>query len=244
MAVIKATRWSGADWADEKRPITIIGIGGIGSWTALNLARIGHGLLLVDGDIVDDTNVSGGQMFRLRDVGTYKVDAVQDICREFGCTDNNILPIAEMYNKQTFDNSDYGDITICGLDNMAARKEIFEDWVRRAKYSELFIDGRLTMEMNEIFCIQKDKIEQIKEYREKHLFSDEEANLVDCTTKQSTFGAMNIASLITASVCNFLTNKKLETDLREVPFYQRTYLPIFQQVINDNICIEENLEEV
>lgn len=178
----------------------------------------------MDGDIVDETNVSGGQMFRRQDVDKFKVEAVSQICREFGCLED-IDSIPEMYT----DELGTMDVCITGLDNMAARKQVFNQWLAGCSEKSVFIDGRLTMEMSEILCVQGNNPKQIKEYREKYLFSDEEANLENCTTKQSTFGAMNISSLITATLCNWLTNNKLGIDMRETPFYQRTYLPLFKQ---------------
>src|SRR3954465_14305021 len=80
----RTTRFSGADWADQLRTIILVGVGGIGSWTAINLARIGHTLHIVDPDIVDETNVNGGQAFRNADIGTRKVLAVSALCRTFG----------------------------------------------------------------------------------------------------------------------------------------------------------------
>lgn len=234
MSEIRTTRFSGAEWADQLQPILVIGAGGISSWTILNLARIGHELTIVDPDSVDETNVTGGQMYRQRDVGKPKVQAVEEICREMGC-------IASIDTIQDYYTEEMGmfDICICGLDSMTARKTAFNEWARHVEarkevldessHNFLFIDGRLTLEMWEVFAIKGNDQEAIDRYKKEHLFSDEEANQVDCTTKQSTFGAMGIASFITGTLCNFLTNLKYGFDLREVPFYHRVHLPMMQQ---------------
>src|SRR5690348_8707771 len=91
-------RFSGADWADQTRNITLIGLGGIGSWTALSLGRIGHNLILVDGDCVDATNVGGGQIYRIHDVDESKSEALLEICREFGVC-SVIVTYDEFYEK-------------------------------------------------------------------------------------------------------------------------------------------------
>jgi hypothetical protein len=225
--MIKVTRFSDADWASELKEITVVGTGGIGSWTVFNLSRIGHSLILCDNDRCDATNVTGGQMFRNSDIGTEKVFAIQKIVREFGCT-NQIDAISELFSE------DIGctPITITGLDNMKARKQVFESWENLLNNSEdkenfLFIDGRLTMELNETFAIRGDIPEQIENYKTNWLFDDSEVEDLACTAKQTTFMAMNIASLITASVCNFLTNLKLGMEVREVPFHQKFYSPSF-----------------
>lgn len=243
----KTTRFSGADWADQLKDIMIVGVGGIGSWTALNLARIGHSLILVDGDQVDETNVLGGQMFQVSQVGQHKVAAVQATCRAFGA-DKGIDTIPALFEKGMAGGY---PIIICGLDNMAARKLVYEDWKRCCTATlgkefvkgSILIDGRLTMEMFEVFAIQCNRPEQMEQYEKEHLFSDEEAQILDCTTKQSTFGAMGIAAQITATLCNHLTNIKLEDDFREVPFYQRMHYPIVQYratEVKPETCLEKS----
>lgn len=217
-------RWGGFDWATEQREMLLIGAGGINSWTALNLARIGHSLVICDDDFVDETNVLGGQFFKSKQIGTRKVWAVLENCREFGCT-NGIDCVEEKYS---FEDIGVYDIFVMGVDNMTTRKQCFEVWKNHVNSKEegkekcLFIDGRLSGELDEVFAIQGDKVEQFEEY-EKWLFDDSEIPEIDCTLKQTTFVAMNIASLITATLCNFLTNLKLGMEIREVPFHQKFY---------------------
>jgi len=147
----RTTRFAGADWADELREITLIGAGGIGSWTCLNLSRIGHGLTVYDGDNVDQTNVMGGQMYQMSQVGENKAYACYANCRAFG----TVAPVHIMNRMFTADD-EVEPICITGLDNMAARKLAFAVW--RAMHGEdsnaLFIDGRLPLENMEIFTIR------------------------------------------------------------------------------------------
>lgn len=225
----RTTRFSGADWYSENSRISVIGQGGVGSWLSINLSRIGHELMLIDGDLVDETNVTGGQAYRNQDVGRYKVDAIRDLCREMGCV-NGIWTHEENFD----DEIGLFPIVMTGLDNMKARKMVFDEWTRTLnrkgenKGEYLLIDGRLLMENMEVVCVQGDREDQIMEYREKYLFGDEEVAELDCTAKQTTFGAMIIAGIMTATLCNWLTNRKLGDDFREIPFYQRFYLPILK----------------
>lgn len=239
MNEIKTTRFSGLEWASEIKEIMMVGIGGIGSYTSFNLARIGHELLLVDGDSVDETNVTGGQLYRNKDVGSKKVNAVHTICREFGCT-GKIWTVDHMFNEDCGMNG----ICICGLDNMEARKQVFEAWedyINSETYNDgngklefidksqcLFIDGRLIAELWEVFAIPGDRDDLIAEYKEKWLFDDSEVDALDCTAKQTSFVAMGIASVITGTLCNWLTNKKLGADMRCVPFHQMMFYPLFK----------------
>lgn len=221
------TRWSGAEWATEKKEIMLVGAGGIGSWTALALSRIEHQLYIVDGDMVDDTNVKGGQFYTSDKIGHNKANAVTDLCRRFGYT-GSMMSIDSMFDKET------GMLPICitGLDSMAARKLVFQEWKNRLGFNHnkkdcILIDGRLLLETIEIFTIMGNDEQAIREYEEKHLFDDSEVEELDCTSKQTTFSAMIIAGLITSTLCNWIVNNKIDDpDFRAVPFYQRMYLPI------------------
>lgn len=242
MAEAKTTRWSDAEWAEELQTILLIGCGGIGSHLAYSLSRISHELYLIDPDVVEELNISGGQMFRNSDVGAFKVDAMSSVCREFGCT-NSITSMPTLFTE----NTGMTDVCIVATDNMASRREAFDVWCRRIdgykgdRVKEcLFIDGRLLLENMEILCVQGNNKEQMKKYRAEYLFADEEVADLPCTAKQTTFSAMVIAGMMTATLCNWLTNKKLEIEFREVPFYQRLYLPIFE---NKQINIEQHAKE-
>lgn len=235
MTQIRTTRFSGADWADQLHDIMLIGAGGIGSWLALSLGRIGHKLYVIDPDKVDETNVTGGQLYKYTHINSFKVHAVQAICREFGVS-SQITAIPDFFTAD----SGMTNICITGLDNMAARRLAFEQWCKHVSEQDaeqrdkcLFMDGRLTIEMFEIFTLQGDKPELWEVYEKEHLFTDEEAAELDCTTKQSTFAAMGIGSFMTATLCNWATNQKLQIEFREVPFYQRQYMVNFSQKMAD-----------
>ncbi len=209
----------------------IIGVGGIGSWLTLNLSRIGHRLILVDPDTVDETNVHGGQLFRTTDINRLKVDAVRSICRDFGC-ESSIDTVGALFDERFVSGI---PVILTGLDSMTPRRSVYEGWKKEvARLPEDFqkiailIDGRLTMEMYEVFTIRFSDKARMEEYEREHLFSDEEAQVLDCTTKQSTFAAMGIAAEMTAILCNHLTNIKLDMDFRETSFYIRKYYPMLE----------------
>lgn len=230
-SVIQGKRWGGLPWAEELREIMLVGAGGIGSWLALSLTRICHTVCIVDGDTIERVNVEGGQLYKTEDISTYKVHALHRICREFGCT-QGIDTISEMYSEEC----GMYDICIAGLDNMKGRKEVFESWEKNmnirlaeadgtTREEFLFIDGRMIGELFEVFVIQGNHQEQIAEYTEKWLFDDSEVAEADCTTKQTTFVAMGIASMITGLLCNWLANRKLGDDYRAVSFHTRLHVP-------------------
>ncbi|HZB75376.1 MAG TPA: ThiF family adenylyltransferase, partial [Solirubrobacteraceae bacterium] len=64
--------------------VAIIGCGGLGSWAAAGLACVGIGAMtLVDGDVVERSNLNRQLLFRERDVGRAKVAAAAETLRAF-----------------------------------------------------------------------------------------------------------------------------------------------------------------
>lgn len=215
-----STRFSGAPWISDKE-ITLIGAGGIGSWTALALARCGFPLVIIDFDDIEPHNL-GGQFYSVLQQEMPKTTAIRDNILRF-CPSSNIT----VHNARVDESlSVYGDIMICAVDNMKARKLLFKSWLT-SNSRELFVDGRLTMELFEIFAVYND--ETIARYKE-NLFDDEESNVVPCNAQQTTFSAMGIASFIAGTVCNHIVNGT-DTPNRIVPFYQKMFYPLF---LNEN----------
>ena len=82
---IKKSRFRDATWFQKVEeftiPIVIGGSGGIGSWLTLFLSRNmteTNSLILYDFDRVEEVNIAG-QLFRIKDVGKLKADAMRDI---------------------------------------------------------------------------------------------------------------------------------------------------------------------
>ena len=75
-------RFSDAPWANSPQHIVVGGVGGIGSWASMYLARIGHLLYMYDMDKIDETNM-GGQLYKLSQIGTNKAVAMMQNIKEF-----------------------------------------------------------------------------------------------------------------------------------------------------------------
>ena len=64
--------------------VVLLGVGGLGSWAAYSLACCGVGeLVLVDGDVVEESNFNRQILYRERDIGRPKVEAARDALAEF-----------------------------------------------------------------------------------------------------------------------------------------------------------------
>lgn len=217
------TRFSGASWFDEiqKSRVIIAGIGGIGSNVAFQLARMAPAnITLYDEDIVERVNMAG-QLYSTNDIGQRKVDAIASMISAYTLAKQiNAVP-----SKFT-DSTEVGDIMICGFDNMAARKTFYNSWKRhvqtltpdsRAKC--LFLDGRLSIDTLQIFCIQGDDKVNMDRYETEFLFSDFQAEHTICSMKQTSYLACMIGSLMVNLFTNFIANSLNPVIPYDLPFF-------------------------
>ena len=217
------SRFSSAVWyeAIRSKAVTLIGCGGINSWLALLLSRLKiNKLTIYDNDKVDLSNMSG-QLFKVSDVGNYKVDSIVNTMREYS-NFYNVLGLRQLYNET----SSFSKIMMCGVDNMEARKTAFYTWYdailncdESYKKECLFIDGRLSATDLQVFAIQGNDDRAIEVYKDKWLFSDYEAEETICSFKQTTYMANMIASIMTNIFVNFVANEVDKVVPREVPFF-------------------------
>ena len=218
------SRFSGAEWYNEiqSKSVIIAGCGGIGSNCAFQMARM-HltGIHLFDDDVVERANMSG-QLFGYGDIGRMKVDAVAGMLL-------NYTPTTSVYaHSSRFDiSSDSSDIMICGFDNMEARKTFFDAWhhhILQYTTSEerskcLYLDGRLSIDTLQVFCITGDNDYACDEYYSHHLFSDAEADETICSMKQTTYLACMIGSIMTNLFTNFVANTLSPVIPYNLPFF-------------------------
>lgn len=67
---------------EDNLTCVVIGVGGIGSWVAMDLALVGvKNLILVDPDRIEATNLNR-TLFKLEDIGRLKVDALKSLIEE------------------------------------------------------------------------------------------------------------------------------------------------------------------
>ncbi len=159
-----------------------------------------------------------------------KGKAVKLITRSFGC-DNEIYDYHEKFTNETPGQK----FMFSAFDNMEARKNMFNTWFEYNKnqgYQDaIFIDGRLSLESFQIFCVTP---QHTKRYREEFLFDDSEVQDEACTLKQTTHTATMIASFMTGFFTNHLTNLATNNKARKVPFMTEYFLPLnlFEDVHN------------
>ena len=238
-----SSRFKDAPWFPKEETNVIVGgAGGIGSWLTLLLSRAGFYPVVYDFDVLEGHNLAG-QLYTQKDaeIGALKVDALKGLCKHFADTDITVM--AEKYTKDSMTHN----YVFSAFDNMQARKDMFAAWKEYVKEWEdfkgiadaahipniplsepIFIDGRLTAEQMQIFCVTPDKIEEY----EKHLFDDSEVEDAPCTMKQTSHSAAMIASHMVGFFTNHMTNNAVKDKDRTVPFFWEYFIPI--NYINEN----------
>lgn len=192
-------RVKGAPWFDacHNMDVTVIGAGGISSWTLLALSRLNlRKVDIYDDDIVSLYNMAG-QFYTPGNVGAPKVYEIIDNIRQFSPMFHGNAHSARFY----IDTNVRSDIVISGVDSMRSRQEIY-DRLRDNGYNGLYIDGRLSADTMQVICFRFGDYDNMQRYEKNYLFSDFEADPTVCSFKQTTYMAMMIASVI----CNIVVN--------------------------------------
>ncbi len=187
-----------------KFPVTIIGAGATGSFTALSLAKMGvHDLTVYDFDTVEEHNLPN-QFYRECDLGKPKVEALRDIIHEFeGIT---ITARNEKYRGQRL-----RGIVIVAVDSMDTRITIWK-FVNGNTDIRLFIDSRMGAEVMRIYSFDPNDFYAAREY-EKSLYPSSEAVQVRCTAKSIMYTVLSLASLLANQVKKYLVEEPLKHEL-------------------------------
>jgi len=240
MTEAQSSRFKDAQWFPTEEVYCIIGgAGGIGSWLTLLLARATFIPIIYDFDTIEEHNI-GGQLFPKRLIGKTKVEALKEIIKDF--TDTEIIANNEKYLASSMSHH----YVFSAFDNMQSRKDMFQSWKNYVKewgedmavinsfnekngdisipppHIPIFIDGRLTAEQMQIFCVTPDKIEEY----EKYLFNDSEVEDAPCTLKQTSHSAAMIASHMVGFFTNHFSNNMVNEKDRNIPFKWEYFIPI------------------
>lgn len=222
----KKSRFSSAPWFKKVGESSAIigGIGNIGSWVSLFLARQGVTLYIYDYDEVDEVNLAS-QLYALSDIGKAKIEALSETLETFVDYDINGNGKLQILGKLEEKNCTIDKYCFSCFDNMSARKMLFEAWYKAYKDSKdaIFIDGRLLAELGQVFFVTPDKADK---YRAT-LFDDKEVAPEDCAYKGTTHCSCIIAGLMVSGFNNFLVNIEAKFELRDLPFNIDYQLPVF-----------------
>jgi len=186
-------------------PVTVIGCGGIGSFVAFALAKMGcSNLLLYDDDFVEDYNVPN-QLYRLADVGRAKVEALAEILEVFA----GLSP--ESYHERV-DGQRLQGIAIACVDSMQARRVIWQKSVRYRASIKFYIDARMGAEVSRIYSIRPADPDAVRFY-ERTLYDDAEASQLPCSAAAIIYNGLSIASLVGNQVKKFVMGEDVKREI-------------------------------
>jgi hypothetical protein len=184
------------DWFDPERvnaSVTIVGNGGIGSFAALALAKLGvQQISLVDFDHVEDHNFPN-QAFTPSQIGMSKVNALAETVQTYAPSAD-----VQIHEQRLEDGVPLSDIVISALDSMDARALLWKA-VKDKVACKRLIDGRLAGETIVVYAPLISDPADIEGY-EATLHSDEEALEMPCTRQSIIDVGFSVASLITRAV--------------------------------------------
>ena len=205
-------RFSDAEWFNkvQEKVIVLAGVGGIGSNMAMILAKLNPSAIYIfDDDFVESFNLAG-QFYSNEDIGKPKVEALAASVNKY----TNYSSIFALNRRFMTGEEVIADIMICGFDNMRARKDFFAAWKghvmtlsEERRKDCLFIDGRLTADEFQIFCITGTDNFYMDDYVNNYLFNDYEAQRETCSYKQTGFLADMIGAFMVNLVVNFCANQ-------------------------------------
>lgn len=193
--------------------VTLIGAGGIGSPTAVTLAKMGFSSFrFFDDDILERHNLPS-QFYMPDDLGKPKVKALRDMIRRFS-------PAAEV---ETYVEKYEGDLPLSGIvisavDSMTSRQAIWQA-VKGNRNVRFYVEARTGFPVIRMYAFDPSNGE-LAEWYEQMLYPDAEAVDAPCTARSIMHLGMAVASLICEQIRKHIrhepTNKEVLFDLQNL----------------------------
>jgi molybdopterin-synthase adenylyltransferase len=182
-------------------PIKIIGVGAIGSFVCLQLAKMGCTDIEVwDYDMVSVENMSC-QFYRFKDIGKPKVVALQELVKDF--TNQEI----KIHNERYVPTDMHRGVVILAVDCMKTRKNLWNE-IRDTSFGvKLVIDPRMGAEDALLYAMNPFDDKDVDSY-EKTLYTNEQAVQERCTAKSTIYTANLLSGMVAKVVKNIVCQEK------------------------------------
>jgi sulfur carrier protein ThiS adenylyltransferase len=182
--------------------VSVVGVGAIGRQVALQLAAIGAPrLVLVDFDVVDQTNVTT-QGYVQGDVGQTKVLATGRMVTDLDPS-IDVQMIAERWRPKL----ELGEAIFCCVDSISARAAIWKSAWRGCRF---WADGRMRGEVIRVLTAFDGPS---REHYAGSLFSQAEAQTGSCTSRSTIYAASIAAGLMVHEFARWLRGVAPEEDV-------------------------------
>ncbi len=207
-------------------PVVIIGAGGIGSWAAQALARLGFRYFtIVDPDVVGEENIAS-QAYDFNQIGAAKALALFERLSSIG---DNITGLSVIRRFQEVDNGEIAGIVVCALDSLSARKELWEK-VKRCAGIDFFVDARMGGETMRLFPVVMLNDAANVAY-EKKLHNNVPIEDIPCSERAIVYNTQVVGGLVASLVKKFIMDEELP---EEVVFDVKNYISISKKLKLDN----------
>lgn len=194
-------------YIDKK--VTIVGVGNIGSQTALALARLGiSNFELWDDDIVEAHNLSSQSFFQ-GDKGKKKVDACYEQIKAVNPSATVVITDEKF---SIGEDDEIRGIYIVATDSMESRKEICQMMKDKGTFPDLILDGRMGGPQLEIYTIQS-----FEEWESKFFAVPEPDS---CGARYVCYISMAMGAFMANQVKRFLNEQPIK---KNIAFHIDTY---------------------
>lgn len=198
--------------------IHIIGCGSVGSTVAVLLARAGvTNMTLWDFDVVEPRNLAN-QMFRKKDIGVSKVDALIDIMSEI----NPDIIGSVQPKKDGWDGQKLSGYVLLCVDNIELRRRIVEQHMDN-RFIKAMFDFRTRLEDAQHYAADWSDYKMRKDFLASMEFSHEEAEeetpMSACNVTLSVAPTVwDICALGVANFMNFWNGKGIKKLILSNPY--------------------------
>lgn len=172
-------------------PVLVLGLGTIGSWTALSLAKLGcRNLTLIDNDVVELKNLPN-QFYKRNQIGLDKTIAlglnIQDVV---GFAPSIIQSRYPCEVPQT-------QVIVCSVDSLEERRRIWTSM--KDKVWDLYIDARMAEDTCRIYAVTPATADKY----EKSLFAPRKPLAVSCSARSVVYLSLLCASVISQQITKY-----------------------------------------
>lgn len=173
----------------KKGSITMVGVGSVGSFAALSLAKMGVGnMKAFDEDGVQKHNLPA-QFFTHLDASlkSFKVDALCWMLEQYS-------DVKYIGSNRNYKNQKLLETVVVSTDNMHSRRLVWNQFLKQ-KQCKYLIEARMGAELAKLYTIT-DKSKKTQRFYEATLHSDAESVQLPCTARSIIYNVLMISSLI------------------------------------------------
>lgn len=204
-----------------KFPVSILGVGAIGSAAAIAVAKLGcpKGITLVDFDRFERHNVSNQLCFEEKHIGRGKSEAIAELCRDMGHGDKlnpvdgrlvgSKVELTEGGTKPA--RSLFRGIVLNTPDSMVARKDLWEGSCLYNPEVNTVIDARMAGQYLQILTT---KTMTGFDHYTSNLITDEEATPEPCGARAIIYTSLMAGGLIAGLVKKAQLGEDLPREIR------------------------------